>query len=185
MMKNWFLHSAVVLLLVTAIEARGDSFVDISARARKGDAEAQYQLGVIYEKGEAQPQNFYKAVKWHRKAGKQGHAEAQAHLGELLASGQGVEQVDYAEAIKWMRKAADQGQGIAQLYLATIYTEGAGFSVSKDYVKAYKWLNIADVSGEDVDNREIKNLKKKMTEAQIAEAERNIKTWIVEHKGKQ
>lgn len=183
-MKNYFLPITVLLILMMGTDVKGDSFSATHELARKGNAEAQYQLGVIYERGEGQEQNFYKAVRWHRKAAKQGHAKAQAHLGELLATGQGVGEVNYVEAIKWMQMAADQGQGMAQLFLATIYSEGAGLSIPKDYVKGYMWLNIADASGENVDNRDITNLKKKMTAAQLAESERNIKRWLANHKGK-
>ena len=165
-------------------DAKGDSFSNTNERARKGNAEAQYQLGVIYERGDSQEQNFYKAIRWHRKAAKQGHADAQAHLGELLATGQGVEQANYVEATRWMEKAADQGQGMAQLFLATIYCEGAGVSIPKDYVKGYMWLSIADASGENVAKREIINIKKKMSEAQIVESEREIKSWLANHRGK-
>ncbi len=184
MVKNCILPITVLLILMMGTDAKGDSFTAINERARKGDAKAQYQLGVIYEKGEDQEQNFYKAVRWHRKAAKQGHAKAQAHLGELLAIGQGVGEVNYKEAIKWMQMAADQGQGMAQIFLATIYSEGAGISIPKNYVKGYMWLNIADASGENVNNRDITNLKKKMTAAQIAESERNIKSWLANHRGK-
>tara|TARA_B100001013_G_C24523016_1_gene407733 strand:+ start:227 stop:784 length:558 start_codon:yes stop_codon:yes gene_type:complete len=184
MMKNCFLPITVLLILMMGTDAKGDSFSAINERARKGDVEAQYQLGVIYEKGEDQEQNFYKAVRWYRKAAKQGHAKAQAHLGELLTTGQGVGEVNYVEAVKWMHMAADQGQGMAQLFLATIYSEGAGLSIPKDYVKGYMWLNIANASGENIDNREITNLKKKMTAAQIAKSERNIKSWLANHKSK-
>ena len=105
MMKNLFLPITVLLILMMGTDARGTSFSTINERARKGNAEAQYQLGVIYERGDDQEQNFYKAVRWHRKAAKQGHAKAQAHLGELLATGQGVGEVNYVEAIKWMKMA--------------------------------------------------------------------------------
>jgi TPR repeat protein len=68
MMKNCFLPITVVLILIMGTDAKGDSFSNTNERERKGNAEAQYQLGVIYERGDSQEQNFYKAIRWHRKA---------------------------------------------------------------------------------------------------------------------
>ncbi len=45
---------------------------DIIARAEKGDAEAQYELGEMYEKGQGIEQNYAKALEWYRKAAEQG-----------------------------------------------------------------------------------------------------------------
>ena len=48
------------------------------------------------------------AVRWIRKAAKQGPADAQYNLGGMYANGQGVN-LDHAEAVRWYRKAAEQG----------------------------------------------------------------------------
>lgn len=48
--------------------------------AAKGDADAQYNLGLIYEKGKGVPENDAVAVSWYRKAAEQGHVEAQKNL---------------------------------------------------------------------------------------------------------
>jgi TPR repeat protein len=48
--------------------------------AEQGDAAAQYNLGIRYEKGEGIPQDYKEAVKWYRKAAEQGHADAQVIL---------------------------------------------------------------------------------------------------------
>jgi len=77
--------------------------------AEKGDAQAQYNLGVMYEKGFGVPQDYAEAIKWYRKAEAQGFALAQYNLGVMYEKGFGVPQ-DYAEAIKWYRKAEAQGQ---------------------------------------------------------------------------
>ena len=76
--------------------------------AEQGDADAQYNLGVMYENGRGVPQNDAEAVKWYRKAAEQGLASAQNNLGLMYANGRGVPQND-AEAVKWYRKAAEQG----------------------------------------------------------------------------
>jgi len=75
--------------------------------AEQGDAQAQYNLGVMYDKGRGVPQDYKEAVKWYRLAAEQGVREAQYNLGNKYSKGQGVPQ-DYKEAVKWYRLAAEQ-----------------------------------------------------------------------------
>ncbi len=65
--------------------------------AEQGYAEAQYNVGWMYDKGEGVPQNYKTAVKWYRLAAEQGDAEVQ---GWMYAKGQGVPQ-NYKTAVKW------------------------------------------------------------------------------------
>ena len=73
--------------------------------AEQGIAEAQYNLGVMYESGNGVVQDYAEAVKWYRLAAEQGYAVAQYNLGLMYDNGDGVVQ-DYAEAVKWYRLAA-------------------------------------------------------------------------------
>jgi len=83
--------------------------------AEAGDADAQYDLGLMYHDGEGVPEDYVEAVKWFRKAAEQGHAAAQFYLGIAYHGGVGVPKDD-AEAVKWLRKAAEQGHARAQFY---------------------------------------------------------------------
>ena len=85
--------------------------VKVKALAEKGDAIAQFNLGVMYDEGQGVEQSFKDAVKWYRKAADQGDADAQSNLGLMYYKGQGVEQ-DFKEAFKWWKKAADQGHAM-------------------------------------------------------------------------
>ncbi len=83
-----------------AIEAieRGDyatAFKISLHLAEQGDADAQFSLGAMYDKGRGVPQDDAEAVKWSRKAAEQGYADAQLNLGVAYELGQGVPQ-DYA-----------------------------------------------------------------------------------------
>ena len=49
--------------------------------AEKGNAPAQYALGLRYDKGEGVPQDYKEAVKWFRLSAEQGNARAQYNLG--------------------------------------------------------------------------------------------------------
>jgi TPR repeat protein len=49
--------------------------------AEQGDAQAQYNLGIMYDNGQDVPQDYTAAASWYRKAAEQGHAQAQFNLG--------------------------------------------------------------------------------------------------------
>ena len=123
--------------------------------------------------------DYATALREFRLAARQGNASAQFFLGSMYYSGRGVPQ-DYAESAKWYRKAAEQGYANAQNNLGTMYDKGWG--VPQDYVQAHKWYNLAASSlppGKDHDratkNRD--NVAKRMTPAQIAEAQRLAREW--------
>jgi TPR repeat protein len=145
--------------------------------AERGHAEAQFNLGLWYDWGERVPQDDAEAVKWYRKAADQGYANAQNNLGEKYDYGKGVPQ-DAVEAVKWYRKAADQGHANAQANLALMYSQGKG--VPEDVVRAYMYFNLAAAderafTTNAAEKREF--TAKRMTPAQIAEAQRMSREW--------
>jgi len=74
--------------------------------ANQGDAEAQYYIGEIYEKGLAGQQPDYQlAAAWYQKAASQGYKRAAVNLGRFYEQGLGVEQ-DEAEAVRLYQQAA-------------------------------------------------------------------------------
>ena len=104
-------------------------FLRLRARAEQGDANAQFDLGNAYAKGNGVPKDAVKAVFWFRKAAEHGIPEAQFNMGVAYAHGNGVTR-DAAQAVSFFRKAAEQGFEHAQYNLGVIYIEGEG--VSKD-----------------------------------------------------
>jgi TPR repeat protein len=112
--------------------------------AEQGDANAQYNLGIMYVDGLGVKKDYLQAATWYRKAAKQGHASARYNLGVMYENGQGVKK-DYVQAIAWYRKAAEQGQANAQYNLAFMYKNGQG--VKKDYVQAVAWYRKAANQG--------------------------------------
>ena len=111
---------------VSALE-RGDyatALREFRVLAEQGLADAQYNLGVMYAKGEGVPHDYAEAGKWFRMAAEQADADAQYILGVMYYNGQGVPQ-DYAEAVKWFRMAAEQGHAGAQNNLGFILPPGA------------------------------------------------------------
>ena len=76
--------------------------------AEKGDARAQYNLGLMYESGLGVPQDYKTAVKWYTLAAEQGDADAQFNLGWMYRKGLGVLQ-NYVYAHMWGNIAASNG----------------------------------------------------------------------------
>jgi hypothetical protein len=87
--------------------------------AEQGNAEAQHNLGWMYEHGHGVPQDYQQALSWYRKAAEHGNAPAQNYLGYIYDNGQGVPQ-DYSQAVSWYRKAAEQGLDEARRNLAAL-----------------------------------------------------------------
>lgn len=87
--------------------------------ASQGNAEAEYNVGVLYETGRGPAQDFREAISWYRLAAAQGHAAAQTHLGLMYANGRGVSKDD-KEAIKWFRLAAAEGYAEAKQALTQV-----------------------------------------------------------------
>ena len=77
--------------------------------AKQGNADAQYNLGVMYNEGKGVPQDDKTAVMWHRLAAEQGYADAQGNLGAMYAMGKGVIQ-DNVYAHMWLNFAASSGK---------------------------------------------------------------------------
>ena len=119
-------------------------FDDARLKAGKGNAEAQFNLGLCYAKGEGVPRDGAEAVKWYRKAAEQGHTAAQNNVAHAYYFGLGVPK-DYVEAVRWNRKAAEQGDARAQLNLGLCYAKGEG--VPKDDAEAVKWFRKAAEQG--------------------------------------
>lgn len=74
--------------------------------AEQGDADAQVNVGEIFEKGAGGNPNYEAAIIWYNKAAEQGNKRAQFNLGTLYEQGLGVEK-DAIAALSWYRKAWD------------------------------------------------------------------------------
>jgi TPR repeat protein len=112
--------------------------------ADQGAPHAQYNMGLLYARGEGVGRDFAKAADYYRKAADQGIVEAEYNLGVLYSNGQGVPKDD-AEASKWFLKAAQQGDAKAANSLGSIYDEGPGGF--QNFTEAEKWYRKAAESG--------------------------------------
>lgn len=99
------------------------AFEEWQPLAELGDAEAQYNLGVMFDEGASVEQDLAQAARWYRKAAEQGFVDAQTNLGMMYYRGEGVP-ADLNEASRWLQRAADMGD----LEAANLLEQIAGYS---------------------------------------------------------
>lgn len=97
------------------------AFALFKEQAELGDAEAQFNIGMMCETGWSVPVSNKKAVRWYREAAKQGHANAQIRLGMLYYLGVGTRQSEI-KGQKWIREAAKQKHILAESVYKKILT---------------------------------------------------------------
>ena len=142
--------------------------------AEQGDAEAQYYVGSLFNKGYGVPQNSKKAFKWFEKAAALGHLNAQFNLGNMYFDGRGTA-MDYEKSVEWHRKAADRGHAEAQFNLGTAYALDRG--VPTDYSIAYMWMRISEANGRKDVEKGIAIFKGQMTQSEISLADDLALKW--------
>lgn len=144
MMKRFFLFPFALMLLALTACSEVPPEQDLRLQAERGDPNAQYLLGSLYEHGQGMPQSHQEAVKWYRKAAEQGNVDAQFSLALAYMFGQGTPQ-SYEDAVVWFRKAAEQGNPAAQFNLGVAYAGGTGVPQSSE--EARKWFQKAADQG--------------------------------------
>jgi len=143
LMRKAIARLGLVLLLACPKSAIAD-LAELERDAAKGIAEAQNDLGLMYQNGEGVPQDDVKAAEWFQKAADQANAEAQTNLGAMYANGKGVAQDD-AKAVAWFQRAASHGLAEAQFNLGLMYAKGRGVPI--DEARAVEWYQKAAAQG--------------------------------------
>jgi len=150
--------------------------------ADRGNAMAQYKLGVLYELGQgvqynsvksdelirkAAAQGLKEAKDWLetkekleklKKAAEQGDADAQYELGRAYMQGWYFLPKDFVKANELFSKVAEHGDANVQYKLGLAYMDGNG--VPRDYSKANELINKAAEQG----NEQAKNYLQKQEE---------------------
>ncbi len=88
--------------------------------ASQGDAQAQYYVGEIYEKGMGQTPNYAAAITWYTLSANQNYTPAIMSLGRLYEAGLGVEK-DLVAAMNYYRKAS--GLSGEQIDYASVFEQ--------------------------------------------------------------
>ena len=116
----------------------------LETAARRGLAEAQYELGVAYDRGLGVTQNHATAAGWYHRAAEQGLTDAQYNLATLYDEGLGTPR-DIELAREWYIRAADAGEARAMNNLGYIYEKG--LLGVRDYDEAVVWYRRAARKG--------------------------------------
>lgn len=98
------------------------AFWNVYTDALRGEKVAQFQVGVMFERGLNIDKNEAEAAGWYEKSAKQGYVDAQYNIGIMYASGRGVEQND-SLAMMWLGLAAKQGDKEARKVLLALIDE--------------------------------------------------------------
>lgn len=114
--------------------------------AKKDDAKAQYNVGLIYANGKGVQKDLAKAKKWYEKAAKQGNGPAQYNLAQLYHAEGESDDHGYEKAKYWYEKAVESGIMQAYNNLAALYIEGKG--VKQDQQKAFELFQKAASMGD-------------------------------------
>lgn len=103
-----------------------------------------------------------------------------AMAGPLEDSRTAYQRGDYTTAMSLLRPLAEQGDAAAQNGLGLMFAQGHG--VPQDYAQAYQWFNLAASRAKDAEtqnaathNRDV--VAKRLTSAQIAEAQKMAREW--------
>jgi uncharacterized protein len=94
----------------------------IRMAAEKGDATAEYELGIYYLRGLGVDKDPSVAARWFQRSAEQGHVQAQNSIGYSLATGHGTE-TDLIEAYKWYSLAIAQNDPNAKVNLQKLLAQ--------------------------------------------------------------
>jgi uncharacterized protein len=112
------------------------------AAAEAGQAEAEFDLGVLYAQGLGVRRDLTVAANWYRKSARQGNAEAQFALGQMYSRGWGVPR-DEADALRWFQMASSvDSEGPP-----TDWTRIEGYGIPQDLRQAAYWYRQAADQG--------------------------------------
>ena len=137
--------------------------------AEGGDAQSQYQIGMMHLNGEGIEADDATALKWFTMSADQAYMPSLVRLAVLYYTGRGADH-DHDEAARLYALAADQGNAEAQFALGALHMHGHG--VEKDLVKAHMWLSLAGMRGLKEALQRRSEIESLMTAEQITKAEK-------------
>jgi hypothetical protein len=174
-MKKFLLWISLVLVSATATghhDLWHGLFQEKLQEAGKGDSEAQYDVGSMYQNGRGVAASRAQAIEWYRKAAAQGNAKAVSRLqlmeanearfnrtvtlarkgdreslfeaGHMYSQGIGTE-IDIARAIASWEQSAGMGHARSAWKLGLLYYDGTGIQASS--TQAFKWFRLAAEGG--------------------------------------
>jgi hypothetical protein len=117
--------------------------------AGQGDADAAFELYVLYSTGSGVERDADEAREWLERAADLGQPRALYNMGAAHATGTGAP-LDMDRAVSYYERAARSGNPRAAATLGVMYLTGGG--VDEDPDRAEHWLDLADDLGHPVDD---------------------------------
>ncbi|MDK9789940.1 tetratricopeptide repeat protein [Vibrio sp. D431a] len=114
--------------------------------AESGDAESQYQLAVMYAKGDGVDLNLELSALWICKAAKQEHLDALYGLAWMYILGRGVDE-NVEKGVSLLYRAALHQHVDSQLTLGKMFYEG--IHLTQDLKLAEHWLMMSSSNGSE------------------------------------
>ena len=136
--------------------------------AKRGNADALFAVGRMYDLGEGVAADPQKAIVYYKEAALKGQADAQNALGLFFYTGEIVGK-DLVTARKWFIAAAKGGSADAMFNIGVMMVNGEGGT--KDLVAAYVWFRLAGESGLEKGRAAAAEVEGKLTPEEKAKAE--------------
>jgi len=139
------LYILLIVFLMCSSWAHADGLFDFQMTlAKKGNAEAEFKVGEMYETGFGVKKDMKQAKVWIDKAAAQGHETAGFKLMYWDIEKNGLKGENKKKFTELRTKAAD-GNSQAMYYVGKMYAHGVG--VKSNFDKALDWLNKATFVG--------------------------------------
>ncbi len=143
----------ITLILFLPSISQADGLFDFQmTMAKKGNAEAEYKVGEMYETGFGVKKDMNEAMNWTTKSASQGHETAKFKLLYWDIEKNGLTEANKAE-VEVLKAKASEGNPQAQFYVGKMHAHGVG--VKKNSNKAITWLNKAALVGVLAAEREL------------------------------
>lgn len=141
--------------------------------AKNGDADAQYNLGSVYETGFGVKADILEAVEWYKKAAEQDHQLAQLKLGILYILGDGVRQ-SVIKGTNWIQSASENGNKFAADLYSKVLSPDVVLDTTSDEIirKIRPFIDLGEAKSIAKLDSILKKQKKKEKEKEPELAER-------------
>ena len=105
--------------------------------------------------------------------------QIQATAASVNSASNAYERQDYNSAIRQFTELSKNNDPYAQYMLGKMYAKGQG--TGKDYLIAYKWLQLAEIKGVDGAVKLKRKISKRMSRQKIAKANKLVEEWQRSH----
>jgi len=157
----------ITLILLLPSISQADGLFDFQMKlAKKGNAEAEYKVGEMYETGFGVKKDMNEAMNWTTKSASQGHETAKFKLLYWDIEKNGITKKNKAE-VDVLVAEAEGGNPQAQFYVGKMHANGVG--VKKNSSVAIGWLNKAALVGVLAAERELITVRESMQRQNLAQ----------------